>query len=58
MESVEACEQCLRETPHQVSIELHTESPKNTNSEFSHEPYRVTTCLECGETTSQRVNNA
>ncbi|UHH14845.1 DUF7835 family putative zinc beta-ribbon protein [Halobacterium litoreum] len=54
----EQCENCGRETPHQVSVELRTESSKSENAEFSREPYRVATCRACGEETSQRMNNA
>ena len=53
----EPCENCKRETTHTVSIEIRTESTKQENTEFSREPYRVTTCQNCGETTSQRMNN-
>ncbi|MEE6209136.1 MULTISPECIES: hypothetical protein [Salarchaeum] len=54
----ELCESCGQETPHEVSIELRTESSKSENSEFSREPYRVSECRSCGETSSQRMNNA
>ncbi|MFC4550723.1 MULTISPECIES: hypothetical protein [Halorussus] len=55
---LEACEACGEETPHIVSIEILTESQKRENAAFSREPYRVTECRVCGETTQQRMNNA
>jgi len=55
---VEPCEQCARDTPHTVRIELRTESRKRENAAFSREPYRVATCSHCGHTTSLRMNNA
>jgi len=54
----ERCEQCKHETPHDVSVQIRTESTKKENAEFSREPYRVTKCLTCGHETSQRMNNA
>jgi len=54
----EECENCSRETPHEVNIELLTESRKEKNAEFSREPYRVTTCRVCGTETLTRMNNA
>ncbi|WP_433632345.1 hypothetical protein [Halomicrococcus sp. NG-SE-24] len=54
----ESCDNCAGTTPHQVQIKIRTESDKNENTEFSREPYRVTECLSCGQTTSQRMNNA
>lgn len=54
----EECTDCGRPTAHEVAIEIRTESGKGTNAEFSREPYRVTECVECGATTSQRMNNA
>ncbi|MFH5802249.1 hypothetical protein [Haladaptatus sp. CMAA 1911] len=55
---VELCENCGRNTVHQISIEIRTESTKKENAEFSREPYRIATCQQCGRTTSQRMNNA
>lgn len=57
-DGVERCETCAVQTPHDVSIEIRTESDKEKNAEFSREPYRVTRCRMCGETASQRMNNA
>jgi len=54
----EDCEHCGRATPHAVSVEILTESRKRENAEFSREPYRVSECRVCGETTSTRMNNA
>ncbi|WP_083252562.1 hypothetical protein [Haladaptatus sp. W1] len=55
---IEPCENCKCDTTHTVSVEIRTESTKQENTEFSREPYRITTCQKCGETTSQRMNNA
>lgn len=54
----EHCEECGRETSHDVSVQIRTESRKKKNAEFSREPYRVTQCLVCGTEHSQRMNNA
>ncbi|WP_458210519.1 DUF7835 family putative zinc beta-ribbon protein [Haladaptatus sp. NG-SE-30] len=55
---VELCEPCSRNTSHEVWIEIRTESKQAENVKFSREPYRVTMCKTCGETTRQRMNNA
>ena len=52
------CEHGGRATPHAGSVEILTESRKRENAEFSREPYRVSECRVCGETTSTRMNNA
>ncbi|POG54796.1 DUF7835 family putative zinc beta-ribbon protein [Haloferax marisrubri] len=57
-EFVEECTSCESRTPHDVSIEIKTESRKRENREFSREPYRVTRCTRCGNTQSQRMNDA
>jgi len=57
-ETIEECESCGEQTPHDVRIEIQTESTKTENTEFSREPYRVTECDECGETENKRMNNA
>ncbi|MFB6120292.1 MAG: hypothetical protein ABEJ68_04155 [Halobacteriaceae archaeon] len=57
-EMAERCENCARDTPHSVSIELKTESATTENAEFSREPYRVSECDVCGERSVQRMNNA
>lgn len=54
----ESCTECARDTLHKVRVELRTESSKKENAEFSREPYRVSTCMECGQETIQRMNNA
>lgn len=54
----ESCEECDRETAHEVSVQIRTESQKRENAEFSREPYRVSECTVCGATSSQRMNNA
>lgn len=54
----EACSDCGRETPHSVRVEIQTESDKPENAEFSREPYRVSECRVCGDTTLTRMNNA
>lgn len=54
----EPCDDCGRETPHSVKIELRTESKKRRNAIYSREPYRVASCRYCGRTRSQRMNNA
>jgi ribosomal protein L44E len=57
-ELTEYCETCGAHSPHEVSIELKTESTKETNRAFSREPYRVTKCRVCGDERAQRMNNA
>ena len=54
----ETCEECNRETPHEVRIRLLTESKKEKNAQFSREPYRVSTCRACGAEETVRMNNA
>ncbi|WP_135304004.1 DUF7835 family putative zinc beta-ribbon protein [Haloarcula amylovorans] len=54
----EACSSCDRETPHDVRVQIQTESSKRENAEFSREPYRVSECQVCGTTTHTRMNNA
>ena len=54
----ESCPDCGRETPHIVSVQIHTESDKRENAAFSREPYRVSECRVCGATTETRMNNA
>lgn len=54
----EDCETCGRTTPHSVTLEILTESGNPVNAEFSREPYRVSECRVCGQTTSTRMNNA
>lgn len=54
----EDCDSCGRATPHSVAVEILTESGKPENAEFSREPYRVSECRVCGQTTTTRMNNA
>ncbi len=54
----EHCEGCGETTPHEVSIQLVTESKKRSNAEFSREPYRVSICTICHDRQSKRMNNA
>jgi formate dehydrogenase assembly factor FdhD len=54
----EDCEDCDRRTPHEVSIEMRTESQHSPNSAFSREPYRVSECTVCGTESITRMNNA
>ncbi|WP_436934116.1 DUF7835 family putative zinc beta-ribbon protein [Halovenus marina] len=54
----EECDECGQQTPHDVSVEILTESRKRENAEFSREPYRVSECLVCNTTTKLRMNNA
>lgn len=56
--TTEYCEDCGRSTPHEVTVELVTESSKVENAEFSREPYRLSECRICGETDTLRMNNA
>lgn len=55
---LEPCEACGHETPHDVRIEIRTESAKRENAQFSREPYRVATCVACGGESALRMNNA
>ncbi len=54
----EPCSTCERTTPHDVSVQILTESTKSKNAAFSREPYRVSECRVCGTTTETRMNNA
>ena len=54
----EECEECRRETPHEVSVQILTESATPENAEYSREPYRVSECRICGSRTTIRMNNA
>jgi hypothetical protein len=57
-DTLESCEICGHETPHDVRIEIRTESAKRENAEFSREPYRVARCVACGGESALRMNNA
>jgi hypothetical protein len=54
----EDCKECKLYTPHEVSIQIRTESIRRVNAEFSREPYRVSICQRCGARKTQRMNNA
>jgi len=54
----EHCEHCNRKTPHSVQIQLRTEGDESDdNAMYSREPYRVSECQGCGETSAVRMNN-
>lgn len=53
----EWCDACDRETCHDVSISIRTESTESMNAQYSREPYRVSVCRECGHERSVRMNN-
>ncbi|MFH5798674.1 hypothetical protein [Haladaptatus sp. CMAA 1911] len=55
---IEECDACVAETPHEVRIEIKTENEQAEHSSFSREPYRVSVCMECGEETVRRMNDA
>jgi hypothetical protein len=57
-EMAERCDNCGRETPHTVSVQIMTESSRPENAEYSREPYRVSECRVCGTQTALRMNNA
>jgi hypothetical protein len=59
-DSTEVCPVCDVRTPHDVDLEIVTESSSDDAdaAKFSREPYRVVECLRCGETRKQRMNNA
>lgn len=50
----ETCEECDRETPHAVTIRIHTESTKAQNRSYSRQPYRESECRRCGTETVLR----
>ena len=54
----ERCQHCGHDTRHEITVEIRTESTKSKNAEFSREPYRVSTCRECGSEATTRMNNA
>ena len=55
---IESCSDCGSETPHEVAIEIRSESPEAEKAAASREPYRIATCLHCGTETAIRMNNA
>ena len=56
--TIETCDHCGGDTPHEVAIEIRAESADPKNAGCSREPYRVATCLHCGDETTLRMNNA
>ncbi|MFB6304761.1 MAG: hypothetical protein ABEH47_06315 [Haloferacaceae archaeon] len=54
----EPCARCSGETVHEVHVEIRTESTAEENAQFSREPYRVSTCQECGSESVLRMNDA
>jgi hypothetical protein len=57
-ELTESCDDCGRETPHRVRVELRTESTNPKTAAYSREPYRVSVCSSCGREVVTRMNNA
>lgn len=56
-DQTEHCEECGRDTRHEVGVEICIENA-HENAVFSREPYRVARCVTCGNETVQRMNNA
>jgi hypothetical protein len=56
--TTEQCDECNRDTAHEVRVELITESQKEENAHYSREPYRVSECQYCGNRETRRMNNA
>jgi ribosomal protein S14 len=55
----ETCDDCGTETPHDVAIELRSDaSGAGDRAKFAREPYRVTTCRECGREHARRMNDS
>lgn len=54
----ERCDRCTGTTLHEVHVEIRTESTAEENAQFSREPYRVSTCRECGFESVLRMNDA
>jgi hypothetical protein len=54
----EYCDHCEQKTPHTVQIELRTESEDDEHAGCSREPYRLSECERCEDTTSLRMNDA
>jgi len=52
----EPCETCRHETPHEVAIELRSESRTNENTQYARQPYRISLCTRCGEELVSRVH--
>jgi hypothetical protein len=56
--TTERCDSCGQATPHEVTVQIMTESSNPENAEYSREPYRVSECRLCGAQTALRMNNA
>ena len=56
--TIETYDDCGGDTPHEIAIEIRSESSDPANAGPSREPYRVATCLHCGDETVLRMNNA
>ncbi len=54
----ELCENCSRETPHTVTVELCVESTPDGDAPFARQPYRVSSCRECGAESTQPIDEA
>lgn len=52
----EPCDGCGRETPHLVTIQIRNENPKDEQTIYSREPYRVSECRVCGHEEVLRMN--
>jgi len=50
------CDDCERETPHEVHIEKRAENPESEMASASRQPYRVTECQNCGNETERRMD--
>ncbi len=55
---VETCKTCGVTGTHDVRIEIQMENPDSPYAGQSREPYRITTCHECGSVNEQRMNQA
>lgn len=55
---LERCDACGDRTPHVATIEFLVESTDSEHAANSRQPYRVTECRECGDTTRKRATNA
>ncbi|MGB9964974.1 hypothetical protein [Halobacterium hubeiense] len=49
----ETCENCCRETPHDVTVDLLVE--RAADSSLARRPYRVSTCREFGAESRQAI---
>ena len=52
----EHCETCAAETDHDVRIERREEGGAEETAQFSREPYRISTCTDCGFESELRMN--